>query len=98
MCSSDLAAIDIWISTGKPTAVVPDVVDVEADEAERRLKEAGFNVRRVSEPASDTCPQTPGTVCRQDPPGGSTREKGTTVTIVVAEPEPSPTDPISPSP
>jgi beta-lactam-binding protein with PASTA domain len=70
---------------------VPDVVGRQRREAERILREAGFEVF-VTTTTDTTEPR--GTVVRQNPPAGSTAEEGTSITIEVSafeEEEPTPT-------
>ncbi len=79
---------------------VPDVVGLQQEEAETRLREAGFEPR-VVESTQTTEPK--GTVIDQSPEGGEEEDEGATVTIVVSayeEPteEPSPTETPSESP
>ncbi len=79
---------------------VPDVVGLQQDEAETRLREAGFEPR-VVESTQTTEPK--GTVIDQSPEGGEEEDEGSTVTIVVSayeEPteEPSPTESPTESP
>ena len=78
---------------------VPDVVGLQQEEAESRLRAAGFEPD-VVESTETTEPK--GTVIRQSPQGGQEASDGSTVTIVVSayeEPteEPSPTESESPS-
>ena len=79
---------------------VPDVVGLQREEAEARIREAGFEPD-VVESTATTEPK--GTVIRQSPQGGQEADEGSTVTIVVSafeEPteEPSPTESPSESP
>lgn len=60
---------------------VPDVVGFPADEAERILERAGFDVERVEEPSSS---YPPGTVIGQSPGGGELAPEGAEVTISVS--------------
>ena len=73
---------------------VPDVVGMQQEDAERTLREAGFDPR-VVETTDTTEPK--GTVVEQSPEGGDEADEGSTVTIVVSafeEPteEPTPTE------
>ncbi len=79
---------------------VPGVVGLQQEEAESRLRAAGFEPRVVE--STDTR-QPKGTVIDQSPQGGAKEDEGSTVTIVVSafeEPseEPSPTEEPSESP
>ena len=62
-------------------ALVPDVVGESADQAEEKLRAAGFEVTRAEE-RSDTV--TAGLVIRQDPREGTEQDEGITVTITVS--------------
>ena len=77
---------------------VPDVVDLQQEEAEQILRDAGFDVEVVEE--SDTT-EPAGTVVRQSPEAGDVADEGDTVIIWVStyeEPTETPTDSESPSP
>jgi eukaryotic-like serine/threonine-protein kinase len=81
---------------------VPDVVGLTQSQAERALREAGFEVFVTS--TSDTT-EPKGTVVRQNPPAGSDEPEGTSITIEVSTfeeptetPTPTPTDPGTPTP
>ncbi len=73
--------VDLYVSTGPPTAEVPDVVGESRDDAVAALARAGFEtkVRQVfsREPV--------GTVTAQAPAGGQEHEVGTRVTINVSQ-------------
>ena len=60
---------------------VPDVVGTTSSEATETLREAGFEADLVSVPSA----RPPGTVVAQDPAPGTTRPKGTSVRLNVAE-------------
>ncbi len=81
------STVEIVVSSGKQTAIVPDVLGQDPSVARQRLEDRGFKVPQetfeTSNPA--TCPYPPGKVCRQDPDGGTTAEFGSTVRIVVAQ-------------
>ena len=91
--------VDVVISSGK--MAVPSVVGQPEEVARAALSSAGLEVNVVYQ-ESTTVPQ--GIVLEQDPPAGTTAEKGTVVTLVVAvQPEPTPTptptpEPTTPSP
>lgn len=86
--------IDIVISSGK--LQVPSVVGQPEEVARAALSSAGLEVNVVYQ-ESETVPQ--GTVLEQDPAAGSTADKGTVVTLIVAlEPEPTPTPTPTPEP
>ncbi|GAQ57611.1 Stk1 family PASTA domain-containing Ser/Thr kinase [Streptomyces acidiscabies] len=74
-------AVSVTVSTGAPKVEVPDVTDKNEDDASRILEDKGFKVklRRVESE------EDPGTVLRQNPDGGAQAEKGTEITLTVAE-------------
>ncbi|MCS0635233.1 Stk1 family PASTA domain-containing Ser/Thr kinase [Streptomyces sp. LP05-1] len=72
--------IQVVVSEGAPKVEVPDVTEKSAENAEKLLREKGFDVK-IKKVESD---KTPGTVVEQDPSGNSQAEKGTEVTITVA--------------
>ncbi|MFF0116898.1 Stk1 family PASTA domain-containing Ser/Thr kinase [Streptomyces prasinus] len=74
------STVDLVVSTGAPKVEVPDVKGLSFADAEKSLKEKGFETEKKSQESSDT----PDTVLSQDPAGGTTREKGTTITLTVA--------------
>ncbi len=74
---------------GTPAGTVPDVVGLEAAEAKRGLKAAGYKVTET-EAAADA---PPGTVLSQSPEAGATAEAGATVEIVVSSGPPDTTAP-----
>jgi eukaryotic-like serine/threonine-protein kinase len=80
--------VDVDISSGKPTAVVPDVVGLDEATARERLAARKFTVVVVYEAPGNTCEQPEGNVCRQDPRRYEVRDEGSTVTITVARSEP----------
>ncbi|WP_326753699.1 Stk1 family PASTA domain-containing Ser/Thr kinase [Streptomyces hirsutus] len=74
------STVNLVVSTGAPKVEVPDVKGLSFADAEKSLKEKGFKTEKKSQESSDT----PDTVLSQDPEGGTTREKGTTITLTVA--------------
>jgi len=79
---------------------VPDVVDLDEDEARTQLEDAGFEVRvRDAATANE---DEDGVVLRQNPGEGAERRRGSTVTIRVgrleAEETPTPTPSPTPAP
>ncbi|MEU2598613.1 Stk1 family PASTA domain-containing Ser/Thr kinase [Streptomyces hirsutus] len=74
------STVNLVVSTGAPKVEVPDVKGLSFADAEKSLKEKGFKTEKKSQESSDT----PDTVLSQDPEGGATREKGTTITLTVA--------------
>ncbi|MFF8730120.1 Stk1 family PASTA domain-containing Ser/Thr kinase [Streptomyces sp. NPDC015171] len=92
VCSQDPAynsdvkkgdTVTLVVSTGAPKVTVPDERGIQFDQAESQLKEKGFEVEKRTQVSS----QTPGVVISQDPEGGASKEKGTTVTLTVAKAE-----------
>jgi 1A family penicillin-binding protein len=84
--------VTIMVSNGEPpSAPVPNVVGLTQDEAESRLKAAGF---RVSvQYVSVTDPSQDGIVQSQKPKGGKKAPPGFTVTIMVGSKGPPPSPP-----
>jgi serine/threonine-protein kinase len=72
--------VRINISTGPRPVTVPNVIGLPYDQAASELQSAGFGVARV-DVASDLAS---GIVVNQDPDGGSSSSKGTTVTLSVS--------------
>ncbi|MGH2572388.1 MAG: PBP1A family penicillin-binding protein [Actinomycetota bacterium] len=89
------SGVTIFVSNGRGPPPekrirVPDVVGLEEQEAKKILRDAGFKVAVVEVPSD---PQDEGKVVAQEPPGGSRRKRGSTVTIFVgikAQPGPGP--------
>ncbi|WP_432153368.1 Stk1 family PASTA domain-containing Ser/Thr kinase [Streptomyces tricolor] len=77
------STVNLVISTGAPKVTVPDVRGIQFDQAETQLKEKGFDVQKKTQVST----QTPGVVITQDPEGGTSKEKGTTITLTVAKAE-----------
>ncbi|GAA2275064.1 Stk1 family PASTA domain-containing Ser/Thr kinase [Streptomyces atrovirens] len=75
------STVNLTVSTGAPKVEVPDVEGLSFDDAEEALKEKGFEVEQQTEEST----QTPDTVLSQDPEGGTSKEKGSTVTLTVAK-------------
>ncbi|MEU6588658.1 Stk1 family PASTA domain-containing Ser/Thr kinase [Streptomyces sp. NPDC046881] len=77
------STVTLVVSTGAPKVQVPDVLGAQFADAESQLKAKGFQVDKKTE-VSD---RTPGVVTNQDPPGGTSKEKGSTITLTVAKPQ-----------
>ena len=75
-------AVLLSISTGPAQLSVPDVVGLDEESARRELEAAGFEVQVVDEPTEVV--EEDGIVLDQDPVGGSSRPKGSVVTITVS--------------
>ncbi|CAM5699668.1 non-specific serine/threonine protein kinase OS=Streptomyces fumanus OX=67302 GN=GCM10018772_12260 PE=4 SV=1 [Streptomyces fumanus] len=74
------STVELVVSTGAPKVEVPDVEGLTYEEAEKTLKDKGFEVEKKTQESTDT----PDTVLSQDPEGGTSKEKGSTVTVTVA--------------
>jgi len=86
--------VDLVVSSGPPTTIVPDVVGRTKGDARFILENAGFKVQTKEQEQSPECAEPDGRVCRQSPGAGEEVQEGSTVTIFVAlavEPTPSPT-------
>ena len=70
------------ISTGPSRVSVPDVVGLDEDSARQELEASGFDVQVVDEPTEAV--EEDRVVLDQDPAGGSSRPKGSVVTITVS--------------
>lgn len=62
---------------------VPNVIGLTAEEAEKEISDAGFEVGRVQSIPDDT--QEAGLVIDQDPSGGTKAAKGSTINLVVSQ-------------
>jgi eukaryotic-like serine/threonine-protein kinase len=73
--------VTIAISEGPPEEelTMPDVLGMDAADAQAQLEDEGFAVSLVEE--TQPCAQPSGAVCRTDPPPGSPVSEGDTVTI-----------------
>ncbi|MGW3243316.1 Stk1 family PASTA domain-containing Ser/Thr kinase [Streptomyces sp. NPDC001070] len=72
--------VTLQLSKGTEKVEVPDVTGDSYDDAEKTLKDAGFEVDKQSK----TSNEEEDTVLKQDPEGGAKRAKGTTITLTVA--------------
>ncbi|MFF2651364.1 Stk1 family PASTA domain-containing Ser/Thr kinase [Streptomyces sp. NPDC058045] len=91
ICDQDPAAgtevhkdqtINVTVSTGAPKIAVPDVTGLSFEKAKSQLEGKGFtDVRKESQESE----QKPGTVITQSPEGDKEVEKGTTITLTVAQ-------------
>ncbi|MEA2248779.1 MAG: eukaryotic-like serine/threonine-protein kinase, partial [Solirubrobacteraceae bacterium] len=75
------ATVTLTVSDGPGTASVPAVEGVTRKEARARLREAGFEIAERRE-SSDTV--AAGKAIRTSPPEGETRDKGSTVTLLLS--------------
>jgi beta-lactam-binding protein with PASTA domain/predicted Ser/Thr protein kinase len=74
--------VTLLLSTGKEQVQVPDVTGQSFEEASSALSNRGFQVTR-KEQVTDN--EDPGTVLSQSPSGGTSIDKGSTVTLTVAK-------------
>lgn len=89
------STVVMYVSTGRETVKVPDVVNLSEQDAKNALRQAGLKVNVQKGPPEGDIPE--GSVFRQLPPAGQEVAPGTTVTIFVAENPGPPTEPpISP--
>ncbi|MGW7254637.1 Stk1 family PASTA domain-containing Ser/Thr kinase [Streptomyces sp. NPDC054834] len=75
--------VTLTVSTGTPKVTVPDVRGAQFDDAKSQLEDKGFVVDKKIEVST----RTPGVVTAQDPEGGTSKQKGTTITLTVAKAE-----------
>ncbi|MDX3534153.1 Stk1 family PASTA domain-containing Ser/Thr kinase [Streptomyces sp. MB09-01] len=89
VCKQDPAAdlkvdegstVTVTISSGAPKVQVPNVLRLTYEEAEKTLKERGFQVERKTEESD----QTPGIVLEQDPKSGEA-EKNSVIKLTVSK-------------
>ncbi|MGP3632001.1 Stk1 family PASTA domain-containing Ser/Thr kinase [Streptomyces sp. 24-1644] len=73
--------VTVVVSSGAPKVEVPDVTDETEADARKELEELGFSVTVESVESE----QTPDTVVKQNPAGGSKAQKESEVTITVAK-------------
>jgi eukaryotic-like serine/threonine-protein kinase len=76
--------VTLTVSRGRQGEAVPQVTGLSRADAEAQLDDAGLTAN-VSEKESS---KDPGTVLSQDPPAGTTVDKGATVSLVVAKARP----------
>ena len=77
------AIINLTVSKGPTTSMVPDVTTLSQNDAQAQLKASGFGVHIVTQPVTD--PSQDGIVQTQDPPGGTQAAPGKVVTIAVGK-------------
>ena len=75
------SVVELTVSTGPGEAPVPTLAGVPREQAEAQLRDAGFEPR-VERSFSDTVRN--GRVIATTPPGGTTIERGSTVTLNVS--------------
>ncbi|MFJ5634069.1 Stk1 family PASTA domain-containing Ser/Thr kinase [Streptomyces goshikiensis] len=74
-------SIKVKISSGAPQVPVLDVINLTFDNAEKTLKDKGFQVERKTQESD----RTAGTVLDQNPKAGSQAEKNSVITLTVAK-------------
>jgi len=79
------STVSITVASGPSTAKVPTVLNKSEADATSELKAAGFKVSVVTKPGTSL-----GTVIEQDPSGGTKVDVGSTVTITIDGPPPTP--------
>ena len=75
------SSVTVTVSSGPATAKVPTVGGLTRSSARGRLEKAGFDIEERRE-ASDSVPS--GKAIRTSPPSGTTREKGSTVILLLS--------------
>jgi beta-lactam-binding protein with PASTA domain len=83
------STVVMYVSTGRETVKVPNVVNLSENDAKRALREAGLRVNVQEGPPEGDIPE--GTVFRQLPEADQEVAPGTTVTIFVAKNQGPPT-------
>jgi eukaryotic-like serine/threonine-protein kinase len=78
--------VTIYVSTGKPVVVVPDVTGTTVAVAKDQLRRAGLGWTIFNQVSSTA---TPGTVISENPGGNTQVPRGTTIDLVVAKAEPT---------
>jgi serine/threonine-protein kinase len=92
--ANEKSTVTMYVSSGPQETTVPQVVNLQQNDAVRALKDANLRVRTMEGPPEGAIPD--GTVYRQSIPAGQKVQPGTTVLIYVAKtqqqsPDPSPT-------
>src|SRR5262249_59547742 len=77
------STINLVIAQAPTTANVPDVTGDTAKGAINTLKAAGFKVEKQTKPVTEQ--NQDGSVIEEQPKGGTTQKKGSTVTIIVGK-------------
>ena len=81
-------SVEIFVSSGKPLAKVPDVTGQSEDSARSALQAAGFQVTTSSQSSSTV---NAGNVVGQDPGGGTEASSGSSVSLVISTGPPTTT-------
>ncbi len=74
--------VTIFVSSGPPPVLLPDVTGEDVGTAKSTLEGSNFNVTTTSEVTTSA---SPGTVISQSPSGGKPEPNGSTVNLVVAK-------------
>jgi beta-lactam-binding protein with PASTA domain/tRNA A-37 threonylcarbamoyl transferase component Bud32 len=91
------SAVSVTVSSGPETVLVPNVICQDVDDAQATISSAGLGFDVTGERFSTECPE--GTVAQQNPAGGASVQRGSTVRVKVSQgPQPTPTITLSPSP
>jgi beta-lactam-binding protein with PASTA domain len=93
------SAVNLVVASAPPDAEVPDVIDLQEDEARSQIENAGFAVSVRDRPVTN--PDEDGVVLDQAPDPGSERPEGSTIRITVGRFEsatPEPTETAEPIP
>jgi serine/threonine-protein kinase len=80
------STITLTVSSGPPSAPVPDVTGKTEAEAANLLGQQGFSTTTTKEASADV---EAGRVIRTDPPANQPAQKGSTVTLIVSSGPPS---------
>jgi eukaryotic-like serine/threonine-protein kinase len=86
------SAVNLVVASAPPDAEVPDVIELQEDEARSQIENAGFAVSVRDRPVTN--PDEDGVVLDQAPDPGSERPEGSTIRITIgrfesATPEPT---------
>ena len=76
--------VTVKVSKGASGVAVPKLVGLQIDDAEAQLSDLGL----TGDVTEQETTQPPGTVMEQDPPAGTTVDKGATVNLTVAKARP----------
>jgi eukaryotic-like serine/threonine-protein kinase len=91
------SSVDLTVSSGPGTVLVPDVICQDLDSAQSEIEGAGLEFDVIGDTFSLEC--EPGTVATQNPGGGASAEPGSTVRVRESlGPSPEPTVTITETP
>ena len=81
-----VVVVGIWFFALRSNqSTVPDVIGDKAADAVHKIEEAGYKLGTTTESTDTSAPA--GTVTAEDPPAGSTADKGTPINITVVPPQ-----------